>query len=152
MFDLFHIFYQYGVLNGVYSLNEVHTTYISTAWCPICIYLHNKILVKLTKSLLSMMLELRTAGEHWLQKLLMNISACMWYMHSTITGIWRGVGQEDSAREVPLAQLAVVRDGGDSPGDRHGGPLHVPRGVPRGVRPLPPGRRHPGQTGPVLWW
>lgn len=47
------------------------------------------------------------------------------------------MGQEDSAGEVPLAQLAVVRDGGDSPGDRDGGPLHVPRG---GVRPLPPGR------------
>lgn len=47
------------------------------------------------------------------------------------------MGQEDSAGEVPLAQLAVVRDGGDPPGDRDGGSLHVPRG---GVRPLPPGR------------
>lgn len=55
-------FYQYGVLKGVNSLNEVHTTYISTAWYPIllctCIYLHNEISFKLTKSLLSIMSEL----------------------------------------------------------------------------------------------
>lgn len=79
--------------------------------------------------------------------MLLNISDL--FDHYWFTGIWRGVGQEDSAGEVPLAQLAVVRDGGDSPGDRDGGPLHVPRG---GVQPLPPGRWHPGQTGPVLRW
>lgn len=59
------------------------------------------------------------------------------------------MGQEDSAGEVPLAQLPVAGDGGDATGDGHGRPLHVPGG---GLRPLPTGRRYTGQARPLLRW